>query len=126
MGRLKRHRNALVLALLLIATSAEGSHASSALAYCPRTGVAGVATDLADDYDAGLAAVDDCVANGGVPECCANHVMTTSAGCIALARGSDYNFGFGRGASPEHAVGAAIIECEIVTSECIAKAHTCQ
>lgn len=101
------------------------SAASSGIAFCARTGKVGMAEGLSTEADAAQAAVDDCVARGGIPDCCTHQILTTSSGCIAIARGQN-SFAFGRGATPAEAIGNAIIECQLNTQECIAMGHLCQ
>jgi hypothetical protein len=99
--------------------------ASSGISICTATGKVGLATGLSDEYAAGYAAIDDCVQRGGIPDCCASHVLTSSAGCIAIARGES-GFAFGQGEDPVRAVGDAIIKCQLDTQNCIAMGHLCE
>lgn len=114
---------AVVTACLLLADPVWA--ASSGIAFCARTGKTGLATGLPSENEAAQAAVDDCVARGGIPDCCTHQIMTTSTGCIAIARGAS-SFAFGRGATPAEAVGNAIIECQLNTQECVAMGHLCE
>jgi len=99
--------------------------ASSGIAFCARTGKVGLADSFATESDAAQAAVDDCVARGGIHDCCTHQILTTSSGCIAIARGLN-SFAFGRGATPAEAVGNAVIECQLNTQDCVAMGHLCQ
>jgi hypothetical protein len=121
-----REARRLAVSLLLLGVFAEPAYAVGAISYCPMTGMAGMSTGLGSVAEAEDEAVEDCIGNGGVPECCQRHIEVTDGDCVAVARGPDFTFGFGRGGSPEFAIGAAVRQCEQVTDQCITKAHTCR
>jgi hypothetical protein len=99
--------------------------ASSGIAFCVQTGKVGMATGHGSEGEAEQAAIDNCVERGGLPNCCTNQIITTSTGCIAIARGNN-SFAFGRGATPAEAVGNAVIECQLNTQQCMAMGHLCE
>ncbi|MCC7251525.1 DUF4189 domain-containing protein [Hyphomicrobium sp.] len=117
-----RYLACLAAYLLFMGQACAGA---SGLAYCARTGKVGMANGLPSADAAAQAAIDNCVERGGIPDCCTNQVLTTSSGCIAIARGLN-DFAFGRGATPAEAVGNAVIECQLNTQECMAMGHSCE
>lgn len=123
-GSRTRRTAAGIALFFLIAASGPAAAVSVGIAYCTATGKVGFADGLPDENEAASAAVQDCVQGGGIPDCCANHVLTTSAGCIAVARGNEA-LAFGQGSSPAEAVGNAIINCQLDTQSCIAMGHLC-
>lgn len=115
----------LIICAACFPIAGEAWAASSGIAFCARTGKVGLANGLSSENEAAMAAVDDCVARGGIPDCCTHQILTTSSGCIAIARGSN-SFAFGRGTTPAEAVGNAIIECQLNTQQCVAMGHLCE
>jgi hypothetical protein len=96
-----------------------------ALAQCSMRGVPGAGTGYSD-VEAGRNAINNCVANGGVPGCC--HVIATTAQigspCIAFAQriGDTRAASVGGGESQEEAVGVALSYCG---QSCTAVAAIC-
>lgn len=122
-SREARRLSVIVAAMIALVGPA---NAVGAISYCPMTGMAGMSSHFDSVGEAENAAIDDCISNGGVPECCQRHVEATDNGCVAVARGPDFRFAFGNGESAEFAIGSAIRRCEEVTDQCITKAHTCR
>lgn len=111
------------MAAILIAGMAPAAADPVAIAYCGKTGMAGIGSG-ATNASASGDAVTKCVANGGVPHCCRVEAESESGGpCIAVAEYPGYAVFSGYGGTANEAGNDALLKCG--QSTCNVVAQTC-
>lgn len=115
--------SAAATAAILTAGIAPAAADSVAIAYCGKTGMAGIGSG-ATNASASGDAVTKCIANGGVPHCCRVEAESESGGtCIAVAEYPGYAVFAGYGGTANEAGNDALLRCG--QSTCNVVAQTC-